>query len=253
MYPDHVAKSKIGHDAQRSDPPAHPNPPKPERRALTPEVSKLELRSDGGGRRLRGHAAIFDSVSELLYGSFYEVIRPGAFAESIGKDDVRALWNHDPGHVLGRNSSGTLELREDQVGLAVDITPPPTTWARDLLVSIERGDVTQMSFAFQTVTDSWSLLDGVPLRVLEKLSVVEVSPVTFPAYPDTDIGARAIAGVEARDLIGAWSRLSAGSGTRSDRDLVRHVAHEMTRSAGPTPAEQLDLMARRLQLAALAL
>ena len=59
--------------------------------------------NDGGGSVIEGHAAVFDSWSETLGGifPFKEIVRKGAFNESIEKDDIRALFNHDPNYVLG--------------------------------------------------------------------------------------------------------------------------------------------------------
>ena len=106
--------------------------------------------NERGNSVIEGHAAVFDSWSETLGGifPFQEIVRKGAFNESIGRDDIRALFNHDPNYVLGRNRAGTLELVEDDVGLRVRITPPDTTWAKDLQASIRRGDITQMSIGF---------------------------------------------------------------------------------------------------------
>src|SRR4051812_13150212 len=83
-----------------------------------------ELRADKDKRTIVGHAAVFNSPTDL--GWFREQIRPGAFAESVKVDDVRALFNHNPDHVLGRNKAGTLKLAEDDKGLAIEITPPDT-------------------------------------------------------------------------------------------------------------------------------
>ena len=155
-------------------------------------LSELRAITDEKGlRKISGYAAVFNSVSEEL-SWFKEKIEPGAFGESIGTDDIRALWNHDSNYVLGRNKSGSLMLVEDQHGLKIEIDPPDTQWARDLMVSIDRGDVSQMSFGFQTITDKWEMSEGVDMRTLLKVRLFDVSPVTFPAYPDTEVGLRSL-------------------------------------------------------------
>src|SRR5262245_46638922 len=152
----------------------------------------LEIRadSDQNGMRVKGHAAVFNQKSEEIFG-FREIILPGAFKNTIKNADVRALWNHDPNFVLGRNKNGTLNLREDKIGLVSEIDFPNTSFARDVFESIRRGDVDQMSFGFRTVTDNWRMEKGETVRELVEVDLFDVSPVTFPAYPQTDIAARA--------------------------------------------------------------
>lgn len=165
-----------------------------ERRAFVVEGLTVEIR-DGGARTIRGHAAVFNQLSEDL-GGFREQIAPGAFAEALEKDDVRALFNHDPNFILGRNVAKTLRLSEDARGLAIEIDPPDTQAARDLLVSMERGDVTQMSFGFSVRPggQDWAKDDeGRTIRTLKKLRLYDVSPVVFPAYPQTDVAVRSLA------------------------------------------------------------
>lgn len=152
-----------------------------------------DLRLDGEGdasRTLVGHAAVFNSLSVEMWG-FQERIAPGAFADSIKDDDVRALFNHDPNLVLGRNTAGTLEMREDGKGLWIQNTLPDTQTGRDVAESVRRGDVSQMSFAFRTIDASWATEDGIEIRTLEKVQLFDVSPVTYPAYPTTDVSLRA--------------------------------------------------------------
>lgn len=162
-----------------------------ERRAFA--VVGLELREASGKRQLRGHAAVFHQLSEDL-GGFREQIAPGAFLEAIEKDDIRALFNHNPDFVLGRNMAKTLRLSEDLRGLAIEIDLPDTQTVRDLVVApIERGDVSQMSFGFSVRPggQDWAKDDeGRTIRTLKKLRLYDVSPVTFPAYPQTDIAVR---------------------------------------------------------------
>lgn len=157
-------------------------------------LKEIRINESDGGTCIEGHAAVFDSWSETLGGifPFKEKVRKGAFAESIGRDDIRALFNHDPNYVLGRNRAGTLELVEDDVGLRVRITPPDTSWARDITTSIRRGDISQMSIGFVVEDDEWSSKDGIDTRELKKVRLFDVSPVTFPAYTETDIGVRAM-------------------------------------------------------------
>ena len=157
-------------------------------------LKEIRINESDGGTCIEGHAAVFDSWSETMGGifPFKEKVRKGAFAESIGKDDIRALFNHDPNYVLGRNRAGTLELVEDDVGLRVRITPPDTSWARDITTSIRRGDISQMSIGFVVEDDEWSSKDGIDTRELKKVRLFDVSPVTFPAYTATDVGVRAM-------------------------------------------------------------
>lgn len=152
---------------------------------------------------IRGYAAVFDAESQPLMEmggqTFVERVAPGAFAGSIEGGDVRALWNHDPNYVLGRTTAETLRLDEDEHGLSVDILPPDTSWARDLMTSMRRGDVNQMSFGFQVVRDEWAtekMDDQVRnVRTLLEVRLYDVSPVTFPAYPQTSVGVRSFGDV----------------------------------------------------------
>ncbi|HQD81174.1 MAG TPA: HK97 family phage prohead protease [Bacillota bacterium] len=155
----------------------------------------VEVRAaEDGSKRIVGYAARFNMWSEVLgyWMRFKERILPGAFA-SVLNDDVRGLFNHDSNLVLGRTTSGTLSISEDELGLRYTIHPPATTWANDLIVVMERGDVTQSSFSFQVDTeddgDEWEYDEEQELwlRTIKKFKrLYDVSPVTFPAYPQTD-------------------------------------------------------------------
>lgn len=123
---------------------------------------------------------------------FSECIRPGAFLKSIAGQDIRALINHDPSRVLGRNMAGTLRLLEDDVGLYAEIDPPETSFAADLIVSLSRGDISGMSFRFYATKDEWTDSDYGLKRELVELEIDEVSIVTFPAYPDTEVAVRSL-------------------------------------------------------------
>lgn len=167
-----------------------------ERRTITlKELRVVDSVSEPGVEpAIEGYASVFDSWSEELGGNspFREKVVKGAFEETIQIDDIRALFNHDPNYVLGRNKAGTLTLEEDEKGLKVRIVPPDTTWAKDLLVSIKRGDITQMSFGFTVILDRWSYEDNIDVRELLKVKLFDVSPVTFPAYSQTECGIRSM-------------------------------------------------------------
>ena len=180
---------------------------------------QTEIRADGEEQalKLNGYAAVFDQMSVLLYGQFRERIARGAFAGSLA-DDVRALWNHDTNLPLGRTKAGTLKLDEDSHGLRVEIDPPATQAGRDAVESIRRGDVDQMSFAFDVLEDEWDKNDaGEIVRTLRKVKLYEVSPVTFPAYPQTSVSARAGDAGALGDMPVIPDRLR-GADTRNDAE-----------------------------------
>jgi HK97 family phage prohead protease len=176
--------------------------PEIERRAF--HVREVRAAQNGDKPTIEGYAAVFGQQSEDL-GGFIEIIEAGFFDDVLDQD-VRALWNHDDDHVLGRTKSGTLELKQDATGL-YQVTYPPVVppdaaqWAQDALVTIKRGDVDQMSFAFMVKRqslgdgmdgDEWMSVDGKTIRVLKKggcKELLDVSPVTYPAYTQTNVSA----------------------------------------------------------------
>lgn len=160
-------------------------------------VSELRVTKDDNDSdemRLTGHAVVFDTPTNVG-GAFIERISPRAFRKTLKESDQVALWNHDDGKPLGRVSAGTLILKEDDTGLFSDIHLPPNSWGNDAHVSVERGDVKGMSFAFSVTKENWSHendIDRLPERDIKEIHLIEVSPVTFPQYTETDIEARAI-------------------------------------------------------------
>ena len=158
----------------------------------------VELRTDseaGSTPKIRGIAAMFNCMSEDL-GGFREQISPGAFKSALGNSDVRALFNHDPNMILGRSASGTLRLSESDQGLEFEVDPPDTTYARDLMESMKRGDISQCSFGFSVDNggDTWQRDEaGQWTRTIHVVSrLYDVSPVTYPAYTDTSCAMRSL-------------------------------------------------------------
>ncbi|AMV23431.1 Caudovirus prohead protease [Gemmata sp. SH-PL17] len=179
------------------------------RRYLPKCARKPELltRSDGALPLIAGYAAVFyradDPATEYemwaadSYGPrVVERIMPRAFDKAIKEDDVRGLFNHDSAVVLGRSGAGTLRLSVDSVGLRYEIDPPDTQAARDLIKSLQRGDISGSSFAFyprDTSRRDVAAIDGKPAElVIERndLQLFDVGPVTFPAYTGASAGVR---------------------------------------------------------------
>ena len=158
------------------------------------KVSELRATIDEQrGPIIEGHAAVFNQPSLEIFGipGWREVIRPGAFSKVLKTDDVRALINHNDDRLIGRVSNNTLQLEEDAVGLHARIFPPDTSDTRDLLVLIRGGYISQMSFGFRVADDGERIDRANKLReITEFRELFDVSPVTLPAYPQTDVSLR---------------------------------------------------------------
>lgn len=167
-------------------------------RSLSNSADVKVIREDGKQPKIRGYAAVFyragDAGTEFrIYPGLVERVAPSAFDVVIRENhDVRAFSQHMSEAILGRTSAGTLKLSVDQRGLAYEITPPDTQYARDLMVSIERGDVTGSSFGFRPVKTSYTRgQNGEPdIATLEQVRLIEVSPVSIPAYAGTSASVR---------------------------------------------------------------
>ena len=160
-----------------------------ERRATGVEVAELRA-EDGEAPRLEGYASVFSSRTDLGY--FTEEIAPGAFSDVLD-NDVRALFNHSPDHVLGRTKAGTLRIAQDERGLrySVDLnTDDPD--AMTLLARVKRGDITGSSFSFTVAEDEWDYEQDPSHRKITRIGkLFDVAPVTYPAYSEAHVSARA--------------------------------------------------------------
>lgn len=169
-------------------------------RRLVP-LEGFEFRADGDKLpELVGYASVFNQETVIAdwFDEWREEVSPGAFKKTIREGDIRALWNHDPSVVLGRNKAGTLELKEDDHGLYTVIRPPDNEWGRPVIDAIRRGDVSGMSITFQVIKQQMEYppkgTEGMPKRTIKEARLLDVSPVTFPAFEQTEIGARSEAG-----------------------------------------------------------
>lgn len=182
---------------------------------------RVEQRADGR-TVLSGYAAVFwrEGAPETEYEMWrdcWEHVLPGCFDRALREDDVRACFNHDPSQLLGRLQAGTLQLSVDAVGLRYEVEPPDTELGRQVVASVRRGDVTGSSFSFNHRITRWveTERDGRRVTVCELLDVTlfDVGPVTFPAYPATTAGARA----EDAGLAGPLADYRAWQRSQADR------------------------------------
>lgn len=154
-------------------------------------IEDVEWRASGAGDgqlTVRGHASVFDRLS-LDLGGFRERIARDAFTNVLDRNpDVHALWDHDTKYVLARTKNKTLELREDPVGLHFWAKVADTSYAKDLRILMERGDVDQASFAFTVARDEWEIdeHDNVTRTILEVGELYDVTVTAQGAYPQTD-------------------------------------------------------------------
>ena len=172
----------------------------PERR-LAASGLNVETRADGQ-RVLVGYAAVFyragDPGTEYeLYDGCVERIMPGAFDRAIREDDVRALFNHEEECILGRTKSGTCRLSVDDKGLKFEVDVPNTTIGRDVVEVVSRGDISGCSFAFIPERVVWTEETSMSVRQIESVKLLDVGPVTYPAYEATEVMARSVEHVKA--------------------------------------------------------
>jgi len=121
-----------------------------------------------------------------------EKILPGAFKRSLESGrDVMMLWNHELKFIFGRTSVGTLKLRETSEGVQFENIPPDSQWAKDIIVSIDRKDVSNMSFGFRdSVEPIWTQEGKETIRNVVEATLFEISVVTFPVYPSSSVYTR---------------------------------------------------------------
>jgi hypothetical protein len=151
------------------------------------EVRAVEVRAQED-MTIEGYASVFGDEYDLGY--FTERVAPGAF-DGRTNDDVRLLINHT-GVPLARTTNNTLTLTIDERGLHYRAKLADTQEGRDLYTLIQRGDITQSSFAFTIEDDEWS--QDRRTRTINRVGqLYDVSPVTYPASPTTTVQARDMA------------------------------------------------------------
>ena len=155
---------------------------------------EIETREGKPSRHVYGYAAVFNKWSAPIAGWFREKIDPHAFDNVLDQDTV-ALFNHDQNLVLARNNT-TLKLSVDETGLRYEFDAPNTTAGNDLIENIRLGNIKSSSFAFTVKRAEWAKNTDKEgdveedRTILEVENLIDVSPVTFPAYPDAIVASR---------------------------------------------------------------
>ena len=181
---------------------------KKEKRAYSVEF-RTEARGDK--RVLTGTPIVYNRDSENM--GFIERVSPGAAKEALKKSDARVLYGHNSDTLLplARMSAGTVAVKEDKAGVHIEVDPPDTQFARDLMTAIDRGDVQDMSFGFTVSDDSWETKDGMDYRTINKFDeIFDFSFVAYPAYQDTTAAMRSLEdhkrAIATNDLSGAIAK-----------------------------------------------
>lgn len=152
----------------------------------------VETRSELTGNRLTGYAATWDTVARLP--QHYERLSPRAFDETLKRDNVFAFYQHSSAMPLGSTEAGNLRLSTDSTGLHYELELPEVSYANDVRQLVASGVLTGMSFGFKPGKDSWAVApDGRQIRTHESVErLIEISPVSLPAYEGTSIALRAM-------------------------------------------------------------
>ena len=193
---------------------------KQERRTITGTVHARAI-GDGMPKEIGGIAAVVNSVTDLGY--FEEVIERGAFDYALSREyDIRCLFNHESDLILGRTKAETCKVFVNADGNL------EYTWIPDyenpthmsVVRSIMRGDITQSSFAFTIKEQSWAdstkygTMGKRTIKIIDEL--FDVSPVTYPAYSDTEADARSIIKMRDEEL-----QIQAAEQSQIDADILK--------------------------------
>lgn len=153
----------------------------------------LQLRSEESETSeliIEGYFAVFNTPTQLTHG-LYEELSPSAFENSLQNNDIRCLFNHDSAVVLGRTGNQTLQLHTDEHGLyGKVIINPNDKQAVDIYERVKRGDIIGCSFGFFPMDEELIQLEGGVKYLVTDANTIEVSIVTFPQYPETEVKAR---------------------------------------------------------------
>lgn len=162
----------------------------------------IEVRKTDNGMVAVGYAIRYNKLSQNL-GGFVERFAPGSAEKTVKEQDIRALFNHESGALLGRRGANTLRISSDAEGVPYEIDLPDTTIGRDVAVLLERGDIVGASPGFRAMPggQEWGQTDnGFALRTLNEIMLAEISLVPNPAYLDSSAALRSLAEATGKEL-----------------------------------------------------
>jgi hypothetical protein len=209
----------------------------------------VELRQQGS-RRVGGYGSVYNVRSKPLDG-FVELVLSSCWNKTLGDGAgwVICRYQHDSNYLLGSVAGGTLSLSKDSVGLYYEVLVPETR--SDVLELITRGDVSRSSVAFNVMDDQWDYADGYPLRSLVSARLLDVSPVSQPAYESTSVAAlRSLAryvGAPEEDVLARRDSLRSFF-VRTDRDGMSGVAARAEILKKRYPQQRLSGVAGRAEI-----
>ena len=207
---------------------------------------------------INGYASVFhsdadpDGTTYQLGDGYFERILSTAFDRALReKQDVRALLNHNPDKVLGRTTNGTLRLSVDTKGLKYEADPPQTQDGRDTVTLLQRGDITGSSFGFIPRKVSHTEENGVVYRDIHDADLLDVSPVTYPAYTGSTSGVRSVDPKDAEAALKELAEFRASQAaenerkTAADEQRAKDEAEAARIEAERIAQEQRDAEAKR--------
>lgn len=222
------------------------------------ERGKVQLRAQGDGRTLE---MFIPFESESVDMGFREKIDAGAFTRSIRagrssqRNDIFALWSHDSSQPLARQANDTLDFEEDAGGVtALATLQPDIDYHERALKAVKAGLVRGTSFGFETVRDEWAYDDdGEATRTLLEVKLFEVSPVVFPAYPESDLQARSMLaqiresmGTDPEDLFAMLRDIRNGKVPLERREALVDWIDRLTWLLPEAPVDPLELRYREV-------
>jgi HK97 family phage prohead protease len=161
-----------------------------------------DIREEGNesSYKITGTPIVYGRMAKLFEWDDYEVneiIEAGAAAEALKNAEQVLLWNHNSAMPMAARKNNTLTVQEDDNGVHITADVSGTSWGRNGFEAIRSKLVDSMSFGFFIKRDGYTTArterEGKTIitRTIHKIDrIIDFSPVTYPAYKDTEVTAR---------------------------------------------------------------